>query len=544
MFDRIAAGGFLNHNRSAATSHTLPRSTVVALAFAAVLAACGGGGDSGGGAAYIPPVAAPQVPGSVTGQVQSASDGQAIAGATVTVAGTTVTTGADGLLSFPDLTQADRLPVTISAPGYVDTVRFTAVSNNAATRVPMQLAPVAATVSVDAAAGGTVPVPGSQAQVVFPAGAIVAADGSAPTQPVIVQITPIATGQDANLLTGDYRTGATTFFETFGGLTVTLTDANGGSYRLATGQSATIRIPGSTRREFSTLPAAPTLYRFDAVTGYWVASGTVTQSGTMANFYYEASITQPGPWAAGVALDTVMVTGCAATPNGLPVRRARIEADGITYSGTSSALTDNAGRFSIPVRRSATAALVGRAGSRLSNARAVTTENASPHDMGGGCLVFADAAISIKLTWGRFPSDVDSHLLTPQNVHIDYTTKGSLTDMPYANLDIDDITSFGPEFVTIRRLARGTTYRYFLDNYSNDFVTGMGGVKVEVTYNGDTTIYTPGTGQGGLKYWHAFDVVVDAQCAVTITPVDVGSSSEPSNPNPSGTAISYCPTAD
>ncbi|HEY0818587.1 MAG TPA: carboxypeptidase regulatory-like domain-containing protein [Rhizobacter sp.] len=530
-----------NISSTAAPKRHARRSTFVALAFAAVLASCGGS-DGSNSQPYNPPPPPQLQPGGIAGRVLSASDGQPVAGATVTLDGTTtVTTGADGTFSFTGLTEVDRVPVTISAAGYPRIVRFTSVTGSTVTTLPVQLPPVAATVSVDAAVGGTASVGGSTAQAVFPAGAIVAAGGAAPTQPALVQVTPINTAEDTNLLTGDYRSGASAWLETYGAVSVVLTDAGGASYDLGAGQNATIRIPVSTRAS-GTLPATVPLYWFDEATGFWTAEGTATLAGTAPNRYYEGTVTRANvTWSASAPISTVLVTGCVRDMTGAAVRRARIEVDGVTYSGTSSALSNDSGIFSVPVRSNATAAVVARSGARLSNARGVTTQAANV-SLGSSCLIFADAAISIKLTWGVDPDDVDSHLLTPQGTHIDYTNKGTLTASPFANLDIDDTTSFGPEYVTIRRVAQGT-YRYFLHNYSGTFSPGMTGspVKVEVTRDGNTTVFRPGAGEGTTnEYWHAFDIVVDNQCNVTITPANTWSTAEPANPNMNGGAVTYC----
>lgn len=539
VFDRIAVGGFLkNVCSTAAVTRAFSRlPTFAALALAAVIAACGGNDEQTG-----TPITAPVVqPGSIGGRVLSASDGQPVAGATVVVDGVTVTTGADGAFAFAGLTQVDRLLVTITAPGYASTVRVTAVTGGLTTTVPAQLMPLAATVSLDAAAGGTTTVPGSTAQVTFPAGAVVTAAGAAPTQPVLVQLTPFNPAEDATLVPGDYRTtnsGAAAWVESYGAMTVVLTDAAGGSYNLAAGQSATIRIPAASRA--ATLPATVTLYGFNESTGQWESGGTATLGGTAPNQYYEGTVTRFTTWNTNNMLSTVQVTGCVQDSAGRRVARARIELDGITYSGTTNVLSDRSGNFSVPMRSNASAALHARSASLLSNTRAVTTLTGNV-PLGSPCLILAEGAIGIKLSWGLQPLDVDSHLLTPHGTHISYLAKGSLTAAPFANLDIDDVTSFGPEIVSIRRPAQGT-YRYFLHNFSGTFSPGMTGspVKVEVTYNGNTTVYRPGAGEGTLEYWHAFDIVIDSQCAVTITAANNWSATEPANPNAAGTAITYC----
>lgn len=543
VFDRIAVGGFLKTTRSAASA---PRSrfhvkAFAAFAFAATLVGCGGNDSGTNSRPYTPPPPPVTLPGDVSGRVVSADTGLPVAGATVTAGGTTVTTGADGTFSITGLTQADRVPVTISAGGHAQIVRITSVTGGTVTTVTTQMSTIATTASIDAAVGGTATVPGSTAQVAFPAAAIVTSTGTAPTQTVLVRVTPINLAQSPGLLTGDYRTthnGAAAWIESFGAASVVLTDAAGGSYNLASGQSATIRIPVSTRS--STLPNSVPLYWFDETTGLWVQEGTATLSGTAPNQYYEGSVARSGDWTAAQVINTVLVSGCVRDEAGAAVARARVEADGVTYTGMSNVLTDAFGNFSVPVRTNATAIVSARSATSLSNARAATTTTSNVN-LASPCLIFSNAAISIRLTWGQAPLDVDSHLLTPQGTHIDYTEKGSLTVAPFANLDIDDVTSFGPEIVTIRRVAQGT-YRYFLHNFSNTFSPGMTGspVRVEVTYGGNTRVFTPAAGEGALRYWHAFDIVVSAQCDVTVNAAGTWSGSEPANPNMNGGAVTYC----
>lgn len=69
--------------------------------------------------------------------------------------------------------------------------------------------------------------------------------------------------------------------------------------------------------------------------------------------------------------------------------------------------------------------------------------------------------LRVVLTWGERPSDLDSHLAY-QNSHIYWESKiGS-----NANLDVDDVTSYGPETITITKKQLGTKYIYAVHNYS------------------------------------------------------------------------------
>ncbi len=70
--------------------------------------------------------------------------------------------------------------------------------------------------------------------------------------------------------------------------------------------------------------------------------------------------------------------------------------------------------------------------------------------------------LRIVLSWGKDPADIDSHISYPGN-HICFATKtGSM-----ANLDVDDVDSFGPETITIDRKQSGQKYIYAVHNYTD-----------------------------------------------------------------------------
>lgn len=107
----------------------------------------------------------------------------------------------------------------------------------------------------------------------------------------------------------------------------------------------------------------------------------------------------------------------------------------------------------------------------------------------------SDSDIRIVLRWGASPSDLDSHLTGPTQgggtFHVWYAEQGSYDTSPFAGLDVDDTSSFGPETITITRLFGGT-YRYSVHNYS--FRSSVGstslstsGAVVEVYRNGQQT---------------------------------------------------------
>lgn len=94
----------------------------------------------------------------------------------------------------------------------------------------------------------------------------------------------------------------------------------------------------------------------------------------------------------------------------------------------------------------------------------------------------------IVLSWGKSPSDLDSHLSYPNN-HICYYHKEGTN----ANLDVDDTDSFGPETITIEKRAQNKKYIYAVNDYSdknrmdNDNLSNISNAKVYV-YIGNTLI--------------------------------------------------------
>ncbi|MFC1587594.1 pre-peptidase C-terminal domain-containing protein [Planctomycetota bacterium] len=115
------------------------------------------------------------------------------------------------------------------------------------------------------------------------------------------------------------------------------------------------------------------------------------------------------------------------------------------------------------------------------------------------------------LEWGEHPRDLDSHLLTPpiagDAYHIYYpaSNRGSTTGLPFAELDVDDISSFGPETITIGRLFPGT-YRYSIFNYSRNpaITTSQAMVTVFDEFGLLEEFSIPTSGAG--LWWHLFEI--------------------------------------
>ena len=121
-----------------------------------------------------------------------------------------------------------------------------------------------------------------------------------------------------------------------------------------------------------------------------------------------------------------------------------------------------------------------------------------------------DGEIRLVLNWGEKPSDLDSHIKTPeiegQSYHILYSNKGSSDQIPFVKLDIDDTSGFGPETFTISQTFEGI-YSYYIYQYSSDETLSNSNATVNI-YNSPEcegeTIIVPDTGEG--RYWYVCDI--------------------------------------
>ena len=132
---------------------------------------------------------------------------------------------------------------------------------------------------------------------------------------------------------------------------------------------------------------------------------------------------------------------------------------------------------------------------------------------------------TIALTWGVEPHDLDSHCWTPLPYHVYFGDKGALNTAPYCTLDVDDVTSYGPEHITISQLSSGT-YKYAVHHWSGDSTIATSSAVVKIYHNGVLLqTFTPPSGTcQPFWYWYVFDIDGATQ---TITPVNTYSASPP-----------------
>ena len=311
---------------------------LLALLLLSVLVACGGGG--GGGADQARETV--QVTGTVVNDL-----GVPLVGAEVTVmsastvsgTSTRATTDASGAFALT-LDAATPAVLRVDKTGFARTLRTSvSATANAAVASRVMMLPVAVTHSFDAAQAAVLRVPGSSARVDLSAGSLVREDGQALSGAASVALTPIDPSTDVAQMPGlmvDAVSG--TPIESLGALAVTFTDATGAALNLASGRSATIRIP-ATPAAGATLPAMYPLYHLNETTGRWVQEGTATlQTDVVTGAqYYEGTVTHFSVWNADQEITrSSLVLGSDQGGAACTVQAGlRVVAEGIDYNGTS-----------------------------------------------------------------------------------------------------------------------------------------------------------------------------------------------------------------
>lgn len=310
----------------------------------ALLAACGGGGSS--------PDTPPPPPAPTTVQTDGLvvdERGLPLDGATVQVLSTSavggtsrsVTTDAQGRFSLT-LDAATPAVIRVEKAGYTRGMKAAAsVADNTRLAPRVVLQPVASTQSFDPTQAAVLRVPGTPARVTLAAGSLVRADGQAPSGSASVDLTPIDPSADIGRMPGlmvDAGTGEP--IESLGAMTVNFRDASGAALNLASGSTATVRIP-ATPAALATgaLPASFPLYHLDEATGRWTREGTATLKTDAATGapYYEGEVSHFSTWNADQVMTRSFIdlsttaggTVCTASTAGSVV------ALGLDYNGTS-----------------------------------------------------------------------------------------------------------------------------------------------------------------------------------------------------------------
>jgi hypothetical protein len=119
--------------------------------------------------------------------------------------------------------------------------------------------------------------------------------------------------------------------------------------------------------------------------------------------------------------------------------------------------------------------------------------------------ILSEGNMRIVLNWGKDPRDLDSHLVKKvngsQEYHIYYRAQSGTNG---DNLDHDDVTSYGPETVTIDNVDTTAVYTYYVHHYAGSSNLKSSSAKVDVYYGNQRFTYSVPNGDG--IYWKVFEI--------------------------------------
>lgn len=348
-------------------------------------------------------------------------------------------------------------------------------------------------------------------------------DGGDIVGEVIAQVTVIDPSSDISIMPGEMialEGDNIVPIESFGAIDVILTDESGAAVNLQAGQTSDIRIPLSSNA--NSAPSIIPLYYFDTMQGVWIESGEAVLNTENGESFYAGTVAQFATWNADQRYTTVFIEGCVVDTNGEPLSNATVRSIGSSYNGSSSARTNVDGIFSIPVRQDSTVLLSSENGNQ---SRTLTVEAGNENLSLTDCLELSAATASITLTWGQNPRDLDSHFYGPTNAegssefHVYYANRQVIVDDTTVFLDVDNVSSFGPEVITVPNFPFAGRYQYLVYQFSGSENILASPTRVRLRVNNQTRIFAPEEGDV-TRYWHVFDFVVDSAGNVAIEEVN------------------------
>jgi len=466
--------------------------------------------------------------------VENFSTGAPLAGVDVTAtwdigAGRQTMSGvsdAQGLLVFEVPTFNGRIVVNADPDGFGEQSKIvTNTSITAGRQARMLMQPIVLGTTFDSTLGTDLTV-GTDVLVSVPPSALFDESGNLYTGTVTVELTVVDPSASVEVMPGDYTSrdpgGATSPIQSYGAISVTFTGSNGEELDLGGGQVADINIPVAEAERFNP-PAATPLFHYDRQTGYWIEDGqailTALASGLQV---YAGQVSHFTTWNADEEYVPVFINGCVVNSAGAPFPNVRVDATGVDYLGSSRAITDSNGNYSLPVRPLSSVLITVGDGLQSGTIQEFSgTADSTVTD----CLVASAGSSTITLTWGQDPADLDTRLYgfseanPDDNFEVNFTQRSVTAGAVAVDLDVDDTNGFGPEVVTFPDFPYPGIYRYAVHKYSGSGTIQSSPARVEVNLRGTVTTYTP-PGGTPTDCWAVVDVEVDDSGNLTVTPLN------------------------
>ena len=299
----------------------------------------------------------------ISGTVKNRSTYAGIAGARIhvrqfdgvsRVVGVAETT-AGGQYSVHVRANPGRLTVTADADGFASQSTVLELLDDGVPIADLRMVPVLVEQQFQQANEAKILVRG-QAVVSLPGNALVAADGGAASGTVTARVTLLDATRDPSVMPGEFErwnpaSSKAEPIESFGAMNVVFEDATGARLDLGSGRQASISIPLATGRRPQDSPASIPLFYWSESRGYWIEEGKAVLEETSAyRWAYTGQVGHFSTWNADSVYESITVSGCVSTEDGIPVQGAEVTARGDNYVGSSGATTAADGRFEIQVR--------------------------------------------------------------------------------------------------------------------------------------------------------------------------------------------------
>lgn len=432
-----------------------------------------------------------------------------------------IITASDGSYLIPDTVPGTRYVLSVTASGFAPQVVVALpLESRPAIVENITLVPENSNLTVDPTASMSFVV-NDVTILEIPANGLVDSDGNAPVGNVTARITLLDPSSGSSALPGRYDIDSEGSIESFGGVAIVIIDTEGDELGLAAGVSAELNIPVATK-SIGSSPASGTLYLFDGATGYW-QNGASASLGTDggASVYNVTTLSMSAILSVGSPYTAVSIQGCIQDSGGNPVVGVTVVSQGGSYLGLAYGVTDSSGNFSVPARASSDVFVFGLLGARSRTSSVTTTTGTS---VISDCLLFDFSSVAISLTWGQSPSDLDSHLYGPQpdtadRFHVYYVDREVIIGSQTIFLDVDDVTSFGPEITTIPSFPEEGVYEFLVHNFSGTGSIFDSPARVELNSQGENFAFSPPEGTPSLC-WHVFNIVVDSALRGEVEPVN------------------------
>ncbi|MBA4320938.1 MAG: hypothetical protein C0412_21315, partial [Flavobacterium sp.] len=116
-----------------------------------------------------------------------------------------------------------------------------------------------------------------------------------------------------------------------------------------------------------------------------------------------------------------------------------------------------------------------------------------------------ESGTKIILKWGAEPADLDAHLEFEADNEIIHIYHGNMPVYNGASLDIEDKDGEGPETITIDPFVAGSTYKYYVHNFSGTSIFSSMPV-VQIVDANSNVLYEFSPIQAFTEYWYIFDI--------------------------------------